>query len=189
MMKKIVALSMLFAFAAGSALGAIHFEAGIRAGTRTVSDAAIKSVYGNGTVYYPYVAVHPWKGLFVGVGYEGGYSRSGTIGLYGEPTTLSVTGFEVFAGYEIMFGTVAPFIKAGYGSYSCKQTVDSPYVADYEVDTVKGALVIGGGLKIFVSDKFFLSGEARLVPLKIKPYDTEVDIGGMRYTAGIGVKF
>ena len=189
--KKAAVLAILLAASAGPASAAVRVEAGVLAGTRTINSTAIKDVYGTGMIIYPYAAIHPWKGLFVGLGYEGGAARSGKIGLYEEPTTLKVTGFEVFAGYEIAVGMVTPYIKAGYASYSYKQVIDSPYlsVLKLKTESSKGTVALGGGLKVFMSGTFFLAGEFRFVPLMVKPLGTEVDLGGLRYTAGIGVRF
>ncbi len=189
MMKKMALGLALLAALAGVSSAAVRFEAGVLGGTRTMSHAEIKAVYGNGMVYYPYAAVYAWKGLFVGAGYEGGYSRKGTIGIYGEPTTLRVGGFEAFVGYAIEVGTVAPYLKAGYARFSYKQTIDSPFIGDRAANASAWAPTVGGGLKLFLSGSLFAAGEIRYVPLKVKPFETEVDLGGMRYTAGFGLKF
>jgi len=126
---------MVLLAAMGSvAFPAIHVEAGAQFGARSVNNADIKAVYGDGTVFFPYAAVHLWKGLFVGAGYEGGYSRSGKIGIYEKATTLKVSGMEVFVGYQLSVGMVSPFFRAGYGSYSFKQVIDSPFHSEDGVD-------------------------------------------------------
>jgi hypothetical protein len=188
-MRKAALGLVLLAALGGVTRAAIRFEAGVLGGTRTVNSADIKAVYGNGMVYYPYLAVHAWKGLFLGAGYEGGYSRKGTIGIYKEPTTLRVGGFEAFVGYAIEAGTVSPYVKAGYARYSYKQTIDSPFIGDRAVDANKWTPTFGGGMKISLSGALIMAGEIRFVPLKVKPFDDEVDLGGMRYTAGFGLKF
>ncbi len=189
MMRRTALGLVLLAAFSGPALGAIHLEIGILGGTRTVNSADIKAVYGNGTVFYPYLAVNPWKGLFVGAGYEGGYSRKGTIGIFEERTTLRVAGVEAFAGYQIQAGNVSPYIKIGCARYSYEQTIESPHIGDQAADASKWAPTFGGGLKIAVSGALFLGGEIRFVPLTVKPFEDEVDLGGMRYTAGFGLKF
>jgi hypothetical protein len=188
-MKKMAAWAAFMMLAAGAGRAAVRVEIGVLAGTRTVTSTAIKDVYGTGAVYYPYASIHPWKGLFAGAGYEAAAARTGTIGLYAEPTTLKISGFEIFAGYEAAFGMIVPYIKAGYAVYSYKQVIESRYVSDNQVDASKGTIVLGGGLKAFMSGTFFLAGEVRFVPLKVQPFDAQVDLGGLRYTAGIGVKF
>ena len=180
---------IMLAAMSGSALAAIRLEIGILGGTRTVNEAAIKAVYGNGVAFYPYFAVHPLGGLFVGAGYEAGYSREGTIGIYEEPTTLRVVGAEVFAGFQIQARNVSPYVKLGYARYSYRQTIDSPRIGDIAAVGNKWGPTFGGGLKISLSGAVFLGGEIRFVPLKVKPFEDEVDLGGMRYTAGLGPKF
>lgn len=188
-MKKAAALAVLLALAAGPAGADVRAEIGVLAGTRTINSEAIRNVYGSGMIVYPYAKVHPWRGLFVGAGYEGAAARSGTIGLYAEPTTLKLTGFEVFAGYEIPFGKIVPYVKAGYAFYSYKQVIESPFVEDFQAEGSKGTIALGAGAKALMSGSFFLAGEVRFVPLKVKPFEDEVDLGGLRYTAGIGVIF
>lgn len=188
MRKAALGLALLASLGA-AARAAIRFEAGILGGTRTVNGANVKAVYGNGMVFYPYLAVHVWKGIFVGAGYEGGYSRAGVIGIYKEPTTLRVVGGEAFVGYAFEAWTVSPFVKAGYARYSYKQTIDSPFLGDNAVDANKWSPMIGGGLKIPLAGVVILIGEVRFVPLKVRSFTDEVDLGGMRYTAGLGLKF
>lgn len=189
MMRRIALGLVLLAALGGLARAAIRIEIGALGGTRTVNSADIKTVYGNGMVYYPYLAVHVWKGLFVGAGYEGGYLRKGTIGIYGEPTTLRVVGLEGFVGFEIKIRTVSPFIKVGYARYSYKQTLDSLFIGDRAANGNKMAPTIGGGLKLSVSGALYVAGEVRFVPLKVTPFEDQVDLGGMRYMAGLGLKF
>jgi len=188
-MKRCLIFIVLLAAMRSATFPAIHIEAGVLFGTRSVNNTDIKAVYGSGTVFFPYAAVHLWKGFFVGVGYEGGYSRSGKIGIYKEPTTLKVTGMEVFVGYQFSVDMVSPFLRAGYGSYSFKQVIDSPFHTEDGVDKTQGTVTLAGGLKLFLTGHFFLAGEVRYVPLKVMPYKVEVDLGGMRFTAGMGLKF
>jgi hypothetical protein len=188
-MKRCALFLVLLAAMGSAVFPAIHVEAGALFGTRSVNDADIKAVYGNGTVFFPYAAVYLWEGLFVGAGYEGGYSKSGKIGIYEESTTLKVTGMEFFAGCQFSVGMVSPFLRAGYGSYSYKQVIDSPYHTGGGVDKTKGTVVLAGGLKLILSGNFFLAGEVRSVPLKVMLYEDEVDLGGTRFTAGMGLKF
>jgi opacity protein-like surface antigen len=188
-MKKLIVASIL---AMGSFSGflegssAFHFEAGGFYGTRQVVDSDIKNVYGNGSVYFPFLAV-TWKGLMLGAGYEGGYSKSGKIGLYQDSTTLKVDGFEVFVGYAFRIKFLAPYLRVGYGSYSYKQTIDSPYLSDFKVDGTKSTVTGSAGIKFFPIKNLFLAIEARYVPLKVKPLDEEVDLSGLRFEAGIGL--
>jgi hypothetical protein len=168
---------------------ALDLEVGMVYGRRMVADPKIRGVYGNGTVYDPFLAVRLWKGLAVGLDYEGGYSRTGKIGTYQEPTNLKVTGPEFFVRYAFNLKFVSPFVKVGYGSYSYRQTIESPYIAGHVVDGTKSSPSIGAGLRFFPVKFLFLSAELKYVPLKVKPFEVEVDLGGVRYLVGAGFRF
>jgi len=187
MKRIIVALILSAGFASGlvAESSSFHLEVGGFYGTRQVIDSDIKNVYGSGMVYFPFLAV-TWKGIIMGAGYEGGYSKSGKIGLYQETTTLKVNGFEVYVGYALRIKNLAPYFRVGYGSYSYKQTIDSPYLSDFKVDSTKSTVTGSAGFKFFPIKNMFLAIEARYVPLKVKPLEEEVDLGGLRFEGGIG---
>jgi opacity protein-like surface antigen len=188
-MKKLIAALILCAALASGVVAegsSFHLEIGGFYGTRQVVDSDIKNVYGNGMIYFPFLAV-TWKGITLGAGYEGGYSKTGKIGLYQEATTLKVNGFEVYVGYALRIKSLAPYFKVGYGSYSYKQTIDSPYLADFRVDGTKSTFTGSAGIKFYPIKNLFLAIEARYVPLKVKPLDEEVDLGGLRLEGGIGI--
>jgi opacity protein-like surface antigen len=168
---------------------AIDFDIGIFYGLRTVNDPDIKNIYGNGTVYFPYLSINIWNGFTIGGGYEGGYSKEAEIGLYNESSILNVTGMEFFIGYQLKIKNISPYIKIGYGTFSYKQTVENPYVEDYKVDHKKTTMTIGGGLKFYPIKHLFIGGEIKFVPLKVNPYVEEVDLGGIRYLVCIGYTF
>jgi opacity protein-like surface antigen len=166
-------------------LQAVDLDLGLFYGSRSVKDSQIKEVYGNGSVFFPCASVTFWKGLFAGVGYESGYNRDGKIGLYQEETNLKVTGLEFFAGYRFDLGKVSPYVKLGLGNYSYKQSVSG----QAKVDEKKSALTLAGGARFYPIKGLFLAAEVKYVPLKVKPMDIEVDLGGMRLAAGIGYTF
>ncbi|MCX6575988.1 MAG: outer membrane beta-barrel protein [Candidatus Aminicenantes bacterium] len=169
------------------AVYAIDFSFGFQAGLRTVSDSAIKDVYGNGQCYFPYAAINVFKGFTIGAGYEFGYSRSGTIGLYEEATTLKVTGVQAFVGYQLSVSMVTPYVFVGFGSFSYTQTVESE--AAQTVDATKSTFFVAGGIKIYPMKNVYISAEVKYVPLKVKPIDDEVDLGGLRLMGGLGFTF
>jgi opacity protein-like surface antigen len=166
---------------------AMDFSFGFQAGLRTVSDSNIKDVYKNGLCYFPYAAVNLYKGFTIGAGYEFGYSRDGTIGIYNEATTIKVTGFEAFIGYQYPLPMVTPYVFVGFGSFSYTQTVDSP--AAQQVDATKSTFFVAGGVKVYPMKNLYISAEVKYVPLKVKPYEDEVDLGGLRLMGGLGFSF
>jgi opacity protein-like surface antigen len=167
---------------------AVDFSFGFQAGLRTVSDSSnIKTVYGNGLCYFPYAAVNLFKGFTVGAGYEFGYSRSGTIGIYNEATTLKVTGIEAFVGYQYSLPMVTPYVFVGFGSFSYTQTVDSP--SAQAVDKTKSTFFVAGGVRVYPMKNLYVSVEVKYVPLKVTPLEDEVDLGGLRLMGGLGFSF
>jgi hypothetical protein len=185
-MKKIITAVMILACVAhGQA--AVTVRPGVFFGPQRINDQKIRSVYGGESVFLPYLEAQVWKGLTVGLGYEFGYSREGKIGLYADPSSLRMSGLDVFIGYELRQKKFAVFVKTGLGSYAYRQTVNNPYVSGYKVDHTKSTIPLAGGLKIYPHKLFFMAAEVRYVPLKVKPYDYEVDLGGFRFMAGLGL--
>lgn len=166
-------------------LNAHIIDLGVFYGQRAVNDKGIRDTFGNGMVYYPFLAVN-FKGFMIGAGYEAGYKKSAKVGMYQESATLEVKGLEIFVGYQMKFLIFAPFVKVGYGSFSYKQTVESPYLGQFKVDHKKSSFTAAGGLKAYILSNIFIGGEIKFVPLKVKPIDVEVDLGGLRILGGIG---
>jgi hypothetical protein len=182
-MKKLLILSI--ALLAALSLPAIDLDLGLQLGLRTAS-GTIQDTYGGGMVFFPSLKLNVWKGLGIGLGYELGYKKDAKIGLFQENSTLKVSGFEAFAAYEFVTGKLAPYARLGIGSYAYSQKVESEFVPD--VDESKVAVSLGAGVK-YLLDKLFLSAELKYVPLKVKPLDEEVDLGGLRLLAGVGYAF
>jgi opacity protein-like surface antigen len=166
---------------------AVVIDLGFQGGYRMVNSADIREVYGNGICYFPNVNVIIFKRFIAGAGYEFGYSRSGKIGIYQDDTSLKVSGMEVLLGYQHPLKFITPYLVAGLGSFAYQQTVDSPLVKD--VDSSKLTFFIAGGVKFYPIRSLFISGEIKFVPLSVKPYDEEVDLGGIRFMAGLGYSF
>ena len=183
-MKKTIAFTLLLGLLT-LGLQAVKLDLGLMYSGRTVKDAAIKEVYGNGAVYFPYLAVNAWKGLTFGLGYEGGYDRDGKIGLYQEDSNFKVTGLEFFAAYRLELGNLSPYLKLGFGSYTYKQTVSGVS----KVDDKKSGLNLALGVRYYLVKGLFLAAEVKYVPLKVKPMEEEVDLTGMRLGAGLGYTF
>lgn len=165
-----------------------NFRVGGFYGLRQVADAEIKKVYGQGGVFFLFAELE-LKGFFFGGGYEGGYSRRGVIGLFHEPATLEIAGCEMYAGFQLRLKNIAPYLRGGLGSYAYKQTIQSAYLTAFKVDHKKQAPVAAAGLRVFPGRHFFIAGEIKYVPLKVKPFDEEVDLSGFRWLAGVGLAF
>ena len=69
-----------------------------------------------------------------------------------------------------------------------KQTIESSYIP-FKVDDKKSGVTLAAGLRVYPLDGAYLSLEAKYVPLKVKPIDVEVDLGGWRLALGVGYSF
>jgi hypothetical protein len=167
---------------------ATQVSLGINYGFRHVEDGVIQSTYGNGAVYVPYLRLVPLRNIGIEVAYEGGYKQSGTVGIYEENSTLSVTGWE-FSG--ILYLPIRPlmgYIKVGMAYYSYKQDIESDFIRA-PVDHNKWTNVFGAGVNLMIAKGLYLSAEVKTVPLRVLPFDREVDLSGVRVVGGIGYSF
>lgn len=184
---KLVVLLFLCVIIAQTAQ-AIQISLGLNYGFRHVEDGVIQSTYGNGTVYVPYLRLTPLRNIGVEIAYEGGYKKSGTVGIYEENSTLSVNGWE-FSG--ILYLPIRPlmgYIKFGMAYYSYKQDIESEFIRN-PVDHKKWTNVFGAGAILALSKGLYLSVEVKTVPLRVIPFDREVDLSGIRIVGGIGYSF
>jgi hypothetical protein len=186
---KKIGTAAVFLMLASTFSPAFTVQAGAFYGIRKVNDAKIKAAYKDGEVYFPFLEVQAWKGLTLSAGYEGGYEGTALLGPYNAKAELSVSGMEFLVGYEFRISAFAFFAKTGYGLYFYKQTVQDEYAKDYPVDHSQSTIVLKGGLKLYLGKFLFLAFEVKYVPLTVKPYDYEVDLGGMRYLLGLGASF
>jgi hypothetical protein len=175
-----------FGTAAGAGVG-LRFGAWY--GPQKINDAKIRAVYGETETFLPYLELEIGRGWTIGAGYELGYDRKGLIGPYDYPTTLRMTGWNACLGYELRLKSLALFGRAGLGLYDYKQTIENPNVTDMPVDARQTGGVFAAGLNYYVADVFYIGLEARYVLLKVKPYESEVDLGGWRFAAGAGFAF
>lgn len=180
-------ITIFFLIIFTSSATAFNFELYCLYGIQTVNNNDIKNIYGNGRIYSPCVWLDLWKGISMGAGYEGGYSKDGHIGIYEEPTNLKMNGIDFFVGYQIKSKHFSIFVKGGYGIYYYKQYVDNPELP-FKVDSKKGTFILGGGLKLFPINNLFVIAEVKYVPLKVRPFEDEIDLGGIRALGGLGLR-
>jgi hypothetical protein len=166
----------------------IQVGIGLNYGLRQVKDEIMKETYGDGYVYVPYLRLIPFRSIGFEVAYEGGYKKSGAVGLYDEDSTLSITGLEFSGILFLPFHPLVAYIKFGMGYYTYKQDIESDFTR-LTVDHNKWTSFIAGGINLSVFDGLYISAEVKSVPLVVRPYNTEVNLGGLRFLAGIGYSF
>jgi hypothetical protein len=186
---KKIAAALILLMSLSAFVRAITIRPGLFYGLRKIEDAKIKAAYKEGSVFLPYIELGFWKGLMVGAAYETAEASYGNLGIHQVPATFQLSGLDFYLGYEFEIGKLALFVKAGYGVYYYKQTVDYAYVQDYKVDYRQGAIIGTAGLKFYPGKSLFFSAAVKYVSLKVKPYDSEVNLSGFRYLAGLGLSF
>jgi hypothetical protein len=167
---------------------AIQVGIGLNYGLRQVQDEIMKEIYGDGYVYVPYLRLIPFRSIGFEIAYEGGYNKGGTVGLYDEDSTLSVTGLEFSGILFLPLRMIIGYVKLGMGYYTYKQDIESDFTR-LTVDHSKWTTFIAGGISLRVFDGLYISAEVKSVPLVVRPFDTEVNLGGLRFLAGIGYSF
>lgn len=157
---------------------------GLKFGYRGLNDNNLAGIYGSGTVFVPHVRLALSRYASVETAYEGGYRKSGPVGIYREPSTLTITGWEVSGLLGYPFKGLSPYLKLGLGYFHYGQDIDSPFVR-LKADHHHAATLAGAGVDIRLSKQFGVSAEVQYVPLKVKPFDIEVDLGGLRLLFGL----
>ena len=189
-MKKLVILIFLV-FISVQGANADWFTLGINAGYRYLDDHALGEIYGDGYVFEPYLRYAFARSLILELSYEGGYKKRAPIGIFQEDSTLSVTGIQLSAIVPLpilRLRNVSTYFKLGVAYYFYKQDIDSEFVRQ-QVDHRKWTTVIGGGMSINLFRGLFLTAEVKSIPLRVKPFDINVDLGGIRILFGIGYQF
>ena len=190
MMKKWIILVLLIFFSVQIGRAA-WFTLGLNAGYRNLDDLALGEIYGDGYVYEPYIRYSFAGSYSLELSYEGGYKRSGPVGLFQEDSTLSVTGLQLNGIVRVpvlRIRNVSTYFKIGIAYYFYKQDIDSEFVRQ-QVDHSKWTTVIGAGMSLHLFRGLFLTAEVKSIPLKVKPFDINVNLGGMRILFGIGYHF
>jgi len=160
----------------------------LKFGTRQVNDANMKEIYGNGFVFLPSVCISVFPNFSVQAAYEGGYKKSGMVGLYQDESTLRISGMEISTILWYRFSSFKPYFQLGGGYYFYRQDVENDFVR-FQVDHKKVGFILGGGVDIDLYKGLFLSLGIKYVQLEVQPFDVPVDLSGIRILGGIGWGF
>ncbi|MBS3819973.1 outer membrane beta-barrel protein [bacterium] len=182
------AVSVLMILLWSSFIQAADLKLGLRGGYRQLKDSNLKNIYGNGNVYVPYVSYFPSEFYGLELSYEGGYSKEAPIGLFDEQSTLSVQGLQLCGVLRYRVGQFVPYFKFGGACFFYKQDIESEYIRR-NVDHHKWTTVVGAGVEWKLFSLLSLAAEWESIPLKVKPFDVEVDLGGSRFLLGLGMAF
>jgi hypothetical protein len=166
---------------------ATEINLGANLGYRQLKDPDLSEIYGDGFVYDLLARYFPVEKYGIELSHEGGYKRNALIGLYQENSTLTVGGIQLAAVFRYPVGKFAPYFKFGVGYFAYKQDIKSEFVR-LKVDHHKWTTVAGLGVTLDIFRGLFLSAEVKYVPLQVQPFDIPVDLGGMRYLGGLGLR-
>ena len=167
--------------------GDIKFS--LQGGYLNFSDTVIGETYGNGWVYNPSLAVSLSPYVDLRAAYEGGYRQEAEIGLFREPSTLTLNAWEASAVLRYPgFRPWEVFLEAGLGSYGYTQDIQSEFIRK-KADQRKTAAFAAAGITYIAGRNVFLTARIKYVSLKVRPFDIEVDLTGYRLLAGAGYRF
>lgn len=185
----------------GLSLGAVSVDLGLSYGGQQLNDDKLEPIFGNGKIFCPELSVNVFKGLTLGILYEGGYDKDGDIGtIEVYASNLNLSGLEGFIGYTLDLGRFHPFVRVGIGSHKYEQTYapkdDAKELPDNlsSFEKSKSVFSFGGGLKIDLIAGLYLGGQIRYLPMKFTldvPGNNSIDLdmGGMRYMVTVGYRF
>ncbi len=169
--------------------GAADFDLTIRAGYLQLTESPVKSVYGGGFIFNPSIAFKLSPYFSIKAGWEGGYNQSADIGLYQESSHLTLNAWELSGVFHYPgWKPLVPFIEAGLTNCGYRQEIDSSFIRR-TVDHRKSSYFAAAGVTYFAGSGIFLLAEFKYLPLKVRPFDVEVDLTGYRILAGIGYRF
>jgi len=177
-------LACLFLFFKGEA---INLSFGFGAGWRKLNDRYLREVYGDGYVFIPQAQLQLSRFVSIEIAYEGGYEKRAAIGIYQEPSTLKIAGWEFSGLCHYSFRGFRPFAKFGLGYYGYRQDIDSPHVP-WRVNHHHFSFQAGTGVCFLFGSKFYFQPEIKFVWLKVKPFNQQVDLGGWRYIISLGYR-
>jgi hypothetical protein len=187
--KKVALLLVAASALAAPSAGAVRWEAGLCGGLRTVKDDTLRSTYGTGWVYTPFVSYRLSRKLWIGAEFEGGFSKDAKIGIFAEESRLAVHGVHAFVQYGRERGAIRPFLKVGAGVFHFKMDIESPFVQAANFASNDVSILLGGGLKVMLKRRLFCAAEVKYAALWADPFDDLVDLGGIRLLAGLGLDF
>ena len=198
-MRKLSILTVVFMTA--MSLGAVSVDLGLSYGGQGLNDDLREPKFGSGILFCPELSIKVYKGLTLGILYEGGYDKDADLGSFELfSSNLKLSGFEGFIGYTLDLGRFHPFVRVGFGSHKYEQTYQAKGGAVPLPDELssfeksKSVVSFGGGLKVDLIAGLYLGGQIRYVPMKFTlevPGNPSIDLdmGGLRYLVTVGYRF
>lgn len=187
-MKKLILFLIIVAFVAtyqvsGVMIDHSKFSITIGAGTKNISEEIFKTVYGSGNLAYSLdLALKVGSSLefFVHTDYM---KAEGELEFEPKNTTLTMIPAE--AGIRLLIGKskFKPYLGLGAGYYMFKEenfigTIDDNSIGFFGE----------GGFRYYFG-KLFLDLKLKYIQLKYEVSGTDINLGGLSYFGGIGIRF
>ncbi len=182
--KKILFIVLIIAIT--GIVSAIDFDLGLNYGFRTINDTSVKDNFGNGSVYNINGSINIIKNFSLGIGYEGGFSRTAEIGLNKDKSKLELAAFKIFGAYRFKIKKIISNMKFGLDFFSYEQKISS---FNKTIDGNKLGFFIAAGIKFYPINNFYISAEINYIFLNINPINKDVNMGGFCINTGIGYIF
>lgn len=160
-------------------------DIGVQVGMYMPNDSEIKDAYGSGIGFFPTISFGLGR-FSIGAGYDMVYNQKGQVGLFNDDSTMKINGFEAFIAYRFGKKKISPYLKAGMGYYSYKQTFELDALSEHQVDDSQAGWLAAAGILYYPtkSKRLFFSGEIKYLGLNVTSGDVSVDLSGIRFSLG-----
>jgi hypothetical protein len=155
----------------------------LRAGFFMAGDSAFGDVYKNGLVYGGELRIG--KGKIVGW-LEGTYrAHTGSMTFTGDATKMSVIAVEAGALYRFKSGPMTPYAGLGLGYHMFTETND---IRGEAKKSGFGFCALAGVTMAF-GKNLVLDGRVKYSMCSMTPADFKIDVGGLTFGIGAGMKY
>jgi opacity protein-like surface antigen len=154
----------------------------LRAGVFLASDSAYKDVYGTGPVFG--LELRLGKKALAGWLEASFRSASGKSTFTKEGTKATVIGAEAGGLYRFLTGKLSAYAGAGLGYYMLKET--NSFIGEASGGGIGFCAV--GGATFAVTPSIVVDARIKFSSGKMKPADFDINVGGLTFGLGVGIR-
>ncbi|MEN8222645.1 MAG: outer membrane beta-barrel protein [Acidobacteriota bacterium] len=187
-MKKLILFLLIAAFIttfqiSGAIIDHSKFSITIGAGTKNISEDIFETVYGSGNIAYSLDLAFKLGGSLEAFVHTDYLKAEGELEYDPKKTTLTIMPAEVGLRILLGKGKFKPYLGIGAGYYMFKEenfigTVDDNSIGFFGE----------GGFRYYFG-KLFIDLKLKYIQLKYEVSGTDIDLGGLAYFGGIGIRF
>jgi len=179
-MKKMALIGLMVLTASSSAFSFIVLE--VKGQYFSPSERAFRDTYGAGWMAEGEIAIRLFRGLELWAG-GGSYSKKGQLTFTGEQTTLTIQPLGGGFRYRVTSGKVSGYAGVGVSYYRYKESNPIGDVSKNSVGYVGKA-----GVYFRILPGLLLDLNLGYSYCKMKPVDSEINIGGIAAGAGLAIE-